>query len=77
MVWERGWGKEEKKKGKEVLSLGEDGERGDEGLPGLVEGVVMVDVLLEGLVVDDVARNGMVGRCEDMVLVLQACLLVI
>lgn len=76
MVCGQGW-REEEKKGKEVLSLEEDGERGDEVLPELVEGVVMVDVLLEVLVVDDVARSDMVGRCEDIFLVLQACLLVI
>ena len=61
----------------------EEGERGAffergrrkwrRGTPWVGGRVVMVDVLLEGLVVDDVARNGMVGRCEDMALVLQAC----
>ena len=74
VVCERGWRWEEEKKGKEVDSLEEDGERGEEGLPGLVEGVVVVDVLVEGVVEEDVARTDIVGRCEDMLFLLQGCM---
>ncbi len=67
IVWEWGWWRVEEKKGKEVVSL-EEGVRGNDGLLGLVDGVVVVEALVEELVVDDVARRDIDGRCEDMVL---------